>query len=113
MSDSSPNLPPASEPGRPQRKRPARRREVDDESIDLDSYDPVEEGSAVLSFSGRHAAPVSGSSIIPWEELARSHGPQEGTPGRDAAGDVDFDAASDMDLLRQILSNEPPPSQII
>ncbi|MFO0810878.1 MAG: tetratricopeptide repeat protein [Gemmataceae bacterium] len=116
MSDSNPSFPSdfPSDEETPRRKRPGRRDEIDDESIDLGNYSPVEESSAVLSFSGRPSGPTSGSSIVSWDELARAHSISESdSDNLDDARRVDFDAASDMDLLRQVLSKEPPPSQII
>lgn len=99
MSDSNPRLPPADD---------------SDDIIDLSDYVPIEEGSAVLSFSGRASGPTSGSSIVSWDELARVHGPSEDEHVElDGHAEMDFDAESDIDLLRKVLSKDPPPSQII
>lgn len=112
MSDSKPNFPPADDA--PRRNRPTPRDESDDDIIDLSDYPPVEEGSAVLQFSGRGSGPISGSSIVSWDELARAHGQPEGDNVEiDGPGEIDFDAASDIDLLRKVLSKDPPPSKII
>ncbi len=113
MSDSDSNFPPADDT--PRRKRPDSRDEADDDFVDLSHYEPADEGSAVLSHSGRLSGPISGSSIVSWDELARAHGPSEGEDFIvvDDQNGIDFDAASDIDLLHKVLSNDPPPSAII
>ena len=112
MSDSNMKSPPPDDSQG--RKRPARRKEADDDVVDLNQYEPAEEGSAVLSHSGHLSGPISGSSIVSWDELARAHSHAEGDDlDLDDRGEIDFDSASDIDLLHQVLSNDPPPSNII
>jgi hypothetical protein len=96
----------------------------DGESIDLDHpLEAVEEGASALSFSG-HGGPRNGGSssggsssgVRSWDELVRETATDSdsgvvhyGTP---LAPDAD-EAASDKDLLREVLAGEPPPSDII
>ena len=89
----------------------------DDESIDLGHLESVDEEASALSFTGTtgsRSGGSSGSGIRSWEQLVRESG---GEPGSEpdnhkkrAAGD---EAASDKDLLREVLADEPPPSSII
>src|SRR3954471_15602724 len=86
----------------------------DDESIDLNQGESVEEGASALSFRSTSGSHNSGSGVRSWEQLVREAG-GEPDPGRVRAhkpAGAD-EAASDQDLLKEVLAGEPPPSSII
>jgi hypothetical protein len=112
-SNSTPPQPPDDEVSRS--KKSSKGYVPDEESVDFSRLASVEDGaSAAVSFTSRQG-PLSGSSVVSWDELVR----QQGTDGGEDVvlherGDgEDFDPISDQDLLREVLADEPPPSGII
>jgi hypothetical protein len=93
--------------------------EFDDaESVELGDFAPVEEGASALSFSGSSSPRNGGSSsgVRSWEELVKESASDSGIiPAgiSPAAHDDEIDPASDQDLLKEVLADEPPPSDLI
>jgi hypothetical protein len=75
----------------------------------------VDEGSSAAASFGNRSGPLSGSSVISWDELVRQQASDSGDQVdlRNPESAVDFDPVSDQDLLREVLADEPPPSKII
>jgi hypothetical protein len=116
MPDSSfPRTPEPSDPGSGRHRPPP-----DDEAIDFRHHAPSDEGSSgALAYHSSGSGSLSGSSVLSWSDLVK----QSESPSGDALdaaladpvaeADAAFDSASDADLLREVLANEPPPSGII
>jgi hypothetical protein len=86
----------------------------DDESIDLGRLEPVEDGASALSFSGRSATRTAGSSAVrSWEQVVQDTASESGVlPIRMPSAD-EIELASDTDLLKEVLADEPSPSKIV
>ncbi len=83
----------------------------DDESISLDGLDSGGEDTSVLSFSERDG-PSSG--VRSWKELVRETAPDAPDNAvRAITPSADGESAFDKDLLRVVLADEPPPSEVI
>jgi hypothetical protein len=105
----------------PSDKEPRPEHEADDEAVDLNDFPSDDDGvSAALSFSGvglkRNGSGPPSSGVKSWEQIreeaskpASDHHLKIEPPA--AADDVDPD--SDLDLLREVLADEPSPSSII
>ena len=79
----------------------------EDESIDFSHRAVSEEGIPGLSGA------KSGSSVLTWDELIRQQSADEQVELGAADSGVEFDSASDQDILREALSGEKPPSKVI
>jgi hypothetical protein len=81
----------------------------DDESVDFRHHPGSEENVSGLSGA------KSGSSVLTWDELVRQQNADDQVElGANASeSSVDFDAASDHDILREVLAGEKPPSKVI
>src|SRR4051794_16317953 len=115
MPDSHAGPPAPSDHGsRPAKKPVSRRPAPDDDAIDFSLHSPHDEGeSGALSFHVSRSGPLSGSSVLPWSELIKQtdgRGPDESNGHSAGRNDEAYDPASDADLLREVLSAEPPPS---
>jgi len=107
MPDSKPGTPAPSDHGlRPENKKPAPKRPVDDEAIDFDEQSPLDGSyhSGALSFKVSRSGPLSGSSVMPWSELIKDNE----SLGRELDRQ---EAKNDAELLRDALAQEPPPSE--
>jgi hypothetical protein len=80
---------------------------TDDESVDFRHHPASEE-----SVSGLSGA-KSGSSVLTWDELVRQQNADDQVELGASESAVDFDAASDHDILREVLAGEKPPSKVI
>ena len=100
-------------PDKPKPPRPA----PDDDAVDFNDDAPFDtNGSGALSFHVSRSGPLSGSSVLPWSELVRQNDADADVEPRPPAANGahdECDPASDADLLREVLAQEPPPSKII
>jgi hypothetical protein len=80
---------------------------ADDESVDFRHHPASEEDVPALT-GGK-----SGSSILTWDELVRQQNADDQVEIGASESSVDFDSASDHDILREVLSGEKPPSKVI
>jgi hypothetical protein len=107
MPDSHPGTPTPSDNGLRPEKKKRPKRPVDDEAIDFDDESAADGGyhSGALSFKVSRSGPLSGSSVMPWSELIKDN---------DDVGRELFrqEANKDAELLRDALSQEPPPSPV-
>jgi len=87
----------------------------DDEAVELGGTAPVADEGSALSFSGKSAVRTGGSSVIrSWNQLVKETAAEDDDVSYDPpAGPDAAEAASDRDLLREVLADEPPPSAII
>src|SRR5947209_902880 len=105
-----PRHPRAGQP--PEKPAPAKPPE-DDEAIDFGRLPPLAEGSGSAIPLGQLSGPLSGASIVSWSELLQAAEAEQATPVEERLdlhnpAPVEIDAASDQDLLRQALVQEPP-----
>jgi hypothetical protein len=108
MPDSHPGTPAPSDNGlRPDKKKPTTKRPLDEEAIDFDEPSPLDGNyhSGALSFKVSRSGPLSGSSVMPWSQLIKDN---------EALGrELDRqEAKNDAELLRDALSQEPPPAEV-
>jgi hypothetical protein len=108
MPDSQPGTPAPSDNGlRPDKKKPTPKRPIDEEAIDFDEQSPIDGNyhSGALSFKVSRSGPLSGSSVMPWSQLIKDN--------EDLGRELDrHEAKNDAELLRDALSQEPPPAEV-
>ncbi|MBX7103948.1 MAG: hypothetical protein K1X57_07695 [Gemmataceae bacterium] len=85
--------------------------EDDDDVVDFSSLSAEDGGSTAMSRS-QLSGPLSGTSIVSWADLMKARSDEAGAFDLEGPESIDFDAASDRDILKKALNDEPPSGKL-
>jgi hypothetical protein len=83
----------------------------DDEVVELGQLPETEAGSGEISRS-QTSGPLSGTSVVTWDQLMRAKSEPDIHLDFDSVPDVEIDSPSDHDLLKNMEFDEPPQSTL-